>query len=320
MLPSVTPTRRPVTAPNPSREAAPASFQLEPLSLYKSASSVEVEERRLMVSQQRSLNRLAPRASCAELRADRRHRAKAVRQEWDAHTGKSVTALSVQAEIRGSPPATEEEVTALSMALNVAACQLYPDARTQAIFFSLFNFMDHDGSGLVDFVELQKMVRSLLRIPKRTLSDDRLRAVWRWIDEDASGMIRSGEFNRLMRKGWDGFKEECVRRERRGVPGSSSWVPAGCEKDYRGWSEAPWLADDTAQAHKAEYYLIEGRREAQKNARKLRETRHRFEVQERAWARRLEALEGASRERLPAASRMPPARPICGSKSVPILQ
>lgn len=55
------------------------------------------------------------------------------------------------------------------------------------------------------------MVRVVLSLSRNELSDTKLRALWRALDEDASGYITAGEFGRFMKKGAEKGDETSTR-------------------------------------------------------------------------------------------------------------
>jgi Ca2+-binding EF-hand superfamily protein len=73
-----------------------------------------------------------------------------------------------------------------------------PQARS---WYKLFVHMDDDLSGKINYYELEDMIRNELKVSTSKLSDDQLKAIWRTLDEDQSGLISSGEFGRFMRLG-----------------------------------------------------------------------------------------------------------------------
>jgi len=177
----------------------------------------ERQAQRFAVSQHRALLKEAAASSVELMHVAKRHRAVSVRAEWDDQTGKAVT-KNLNLEMADVSPASVDEVDSLSVILNRALCHLYPEARTQTSFFLLFKEMDHDGSGLVSYHELLRLIRKVLRVSKEKISNHSLQSVWRWLDEDSSGMISAGEFNRLMRQGWtQGFVAEYNRLQQKGL-------------------------------------------------------------------------------------------------------
>jgi hypothetical protein len=246
------------------------------------ALSLEAEAKRLAASQQRSLSRLAPRASAQLLCAKRRARATSVRAELATHTGKAFTA-TMRSKFHDLRLPTDEEVGEVATLLNAALCRLYPEERSQACFFRLFKAMDEDCSGLVSYQEFVRTVRGLLRIDADQLSRLQLQCVWRWVDEDASGMISCGEFSRLLRRGWHGFLAE--------------YEQLRCAGHRNTWShtahllEAPWVKDANAPAENRNHTLNAAKALARDNTRKFQAASDRFRSQQRAWTERLTAME-----------------------------
>merc|ERR1711920_790655 len=61
--------------------------------------------------------------------------------------------------------------------------------------------MDDDGSGHINYLEFEDMIRNELKISAAKLPLETIHAVWRALDEDKSGLLTSGEFGKFMRKG-----------------------------------------------------------------------------------------------------------------------
>ena len=106
------------------------------------AATLEDEARRTLVAQERVLQRGAASGARLLLKAKNRAHVIALRQEYDAETGKDLK--TKLAHVR---PATDEEATELSTKLNIAMCEKYPDKRSQSTYFILFRYMDEDSSG-----------------------------------------------------------------------------------------------------------------------------------------------------------------------------
>jgi len=102
----------------------------------------------------------------------------------------------------GSSPrlASEAEQQQVSTLLNERMIDIFQDPQARS-WYKLFVHMDDDCSGKINFHELEDMIRNELKLPPSMLSDDQLKAVWRSLDEDRSGLITTGEFGRFMRIG-----------------------------------------------------------------------------------------------------------------------
>ena len=74
------------------------------------------------------------------------------------------------------------------------------DAPLHKTWFDMFNRVDTDQSGQIDFNEFCRFVRTELRVNVGALSEGRLRAVWVALDADNSGFITSGEFAAFARR------------------------------------------------------------------------------------------------------------------------
>jgi Ca2+-binding EF-hand superfamily protein len=97
-------------------------------------------------------------------------------------------------------PASDEEVVLLARMLHLRLEELYEDPRERSCF-TLFKCMDADGSGLISYIEFERLVRDEMCLSLDELSDDELRHVWVWIDRNGSGGVMSGEWAAFLRKG-----------------------------------------------------------------------------------------------------------------------
>ena len=124
------------------------------------AATLEDEARRTLVAQERVLQRGAASGARLLLKAKNRAHVIALRQEYDAETGKDLK--TKLAHVR---PATDEEATELSTKLNIAMCEKYPDKRSQSTYFILFRYMDEDSSGAYISIITSLTLILLLRTP-----------------------------------------------------------------------------------------------------------------------------------------------------------
>jgi Ca2+-binding EF-hand superfamily protein len=93
---------------------------------------------------------------------------------------------------------SEEDVVALSKKLYDALKGVDPDLRH---FFTLFKSVDKDGSGRITFEELGILVRQKLGLKEKHLSQTQFLALWKKLDDNATGFIDAGELSRFMRIG-----------------------------------------------------------------------------------------------------------------------
>lgn len=102
----------------------------------------------------------------------------------------------------GSSPrvATPEEVEQVAAMLNKRMCEIIVDPLARS-WFKLFNHMDDDCSGKINYHEWEDMLRNELKMAASQFPDELLEAIWRALDEDSSGLITCGEFGHFMRKG-----------------------------------------------------------------------------------------------------------------------
>ena len=73
------------------------------------------------------------------------------------------------------------------------------DTAVRHNWFRTFKEFDADGSGMLDFGELKKVVRKKLQLSLADVSDRDLRTLWVLLDRDGSGYTTAGEFAGFMR-------------------------------------------------------------------------------------------------------------------------
>ena len=126
------------------------------------------------------------------------------------------TSVSPVDEPTGSDPAAEEpiapeppfrkaklkEIKALAKVFDARLGTRPVESRSVAMFVTwndLYNHMDSDGSGHVDYDEFEWMVRKELGVRASSLPDPSLRGLFAALDHDGSGYISFGEFAHFMR-------------------------------------------------------------------------------------------------------------------------
>jgi Ca2+-binding EF-hand superfamily protein len=109
--------------------------------------------------------------------------------------------------------ANEQEKQQIAVLLNQRMVDIFPDPQARS-WYKLFVHMDDDLSGKINFHELEDMVRNELKLLPSKLSEDLLKAVWRALDEDRSGLITTGEFGRFMRLGAHIHEKDASWKER----------------------------------------------------------------------------------------------------------
>lgn len=134
------------------------------------------------------------------------------------------------------PTASEAEIRALAKVFHARLGTLPIDDRNSAGKFlswlDLFNHMDLDGSGGVDFAEFEWMIRKELGVHVSSLPNETLRALWNALDLDRSGAISFGEFGHFMRY--------CAKEDEGSSPsaviklGQSGRRMAGAQSDRKG--------------------------------------------------------------------------------------
>ena len=117
-----------------------------------------------------------------------------------------------------SPPrrqANEQEIKALAKVFHARLGTKPIDARQVGAFVTwldLYNHMDMDGSGHVDFREFEWMVRKELGVRASSLPDATLGALWNALDLNGKGTLTFGDFGHFMRYCSRGEEEELGHR------------------------------------------------------------------------------------------------------------
>lgn len=78
--------------------------------------------------------------------------------------------------------------------------QMSSDVSLGGSWFKLFKRYDRDSSGLVEFGELEYVLRKEVKILKTEISDEELHLLWGTFDSDGSGYITIKEFSGFMRR------------------------------------------------------------------------------------------------------------------------
>lgn len=123
-----------------------------------------------------------------------------INAESQRHFMKELTGRALAEALLVNEPADEEEVVMLARMLHLRMDELFDDLRERS-GFKLFKLMDQDGSGLVSYVDFERLVREDMLINADEFSHEELKRVWVWIDYEASGGVNMGEFAAFMRKG-----------------------------------------------------------------------------------------------------------------------
>jgi len=89
---------------------------------------------------------------------------------------KNLSGRALIESLAAHEPASEEEVVLLARMLHLRLEELYQDARERS-WFKLFKHMDPDGSGLISYVEFERLVRDEMYLSPDELSDGELRRV-----------------------------------------------------------------------------------------------------------------------------------------------
>ena len=283
------------------RQGSLLSYQPEEL---KAAFHRELQAKRRSASQHRMLLKQAAETSKLVLYQARRDHVKAIRAEWDEMTGKDL-AFS----LRGVKPANEQEVLDFAVQLNVAMCRVWPEARSQSSYFQLFRMMDNDGSGLISFYELVKMVRETLKLSPTQMPEANLLSLWRYIDSDMDGNINSGEFLKLVRRGWGAFKEEQAKLSNNAnLLRRPNWNPA----NHLPFDQPAWREQTMTLNEKRRFYIDVAQREVSKRTQEFDDMANRYDREAQRWSqqRRVATAQGGRRS--------PPG--FSGSASMPALR
>ena len=163
---------------------------------HKRELAAEARVAHLKAKIQREKHAAARREAVREAQERKRQAAREVAEESDRLVGRDVTRLLADA-----PMPDDIEVVELSQLFNEQLVKHCPPE--QRDFFKLFKAMDLDGSHRISFAELTSVVRSTFRVSERVLPADRLAALWKALDANASGYIDSGELARFLRRGQD---------------------------------------------------------------------------------------------------------------------
>jgi len=91
-------------------------------------------------------------------------------------------------------------VLSMSEMFNAQLLKNTDDSKARS-FYQLFRDIDIDGSKRIAFPELERMVRSKLKLSERKLPRERLAGLWNALDQDASGFVDPGELSRFLRIG-----------------------------------------------------------------------------------------------------------------------
>ena len=154
----------------------------------REAVRLELETKRMLSMLKRRLNQAEREEIMAANAARKAAIAEAVRLDIDRRVGRDLTA-----KVMSVTPASVEECREIAALFHEA---LAVDGKT---WFNLFNLIDEDGSGRISYAELKRGCRNLLHLSQKALPDSKLQAVWRTLDEDASGFISTGEFGAFMK-------------------------------------------------------------------------------------------------------------------------
>lgn len=78
--------------------------------------------------------------------------------------------------------------------------QMKTDISLGGSWFKLFQRYDRDSSGMLDFGEMEHVLRKEVKIRKTEVSDEELHLLWGTFDADGSGHVTIKEFAGFMRR------------------------------------------------------------------------------------------------------------------------
>ena len=115
-----------------------------------------------------------------------------MQSDYDKLVGRDINVKLKRVKAMG-----DEEMDALSTFLNR---RMHEVSRVRD-WYKLYKLIDNDGSGRICFGELVSGLRGMLQLPEAELSEPKLQAMWKRLDEDESGFITAGELLRFARRG-----------------------------------------------------------------------------------------------------------------------
>lgn len=124
-------------------------------------------------------------------------------------------------DLSGVPPATEEEASEVAFLMMRHLEEIEPEPSKRA-WYKLFKDFDSNGDGHMSYDELIDMIRKQIKMPKKKLPEERIRAIWNMIDLDGDGWVvraAAHDFPRSPRP-WHLFVERCCDLTRCGTNAS----------------------------------------------------------------------------------------------------
>jgi len=196
-----------LTSPRPSAVGTGDGEQ-PVLAEWKAAVNEEAAMRKRIAKLQRELQRKKQQQSASELQRQRDTTASILREELNEARGSRMMHL-----IADVLPASEDELNQLSKLINTKCLPSGPGGKNVS-WYACFKNLDTDHSGSINFKEYVALIRTSrgLNIPPETLSDMKLKSIWKAVDEDNSGLISVGEFGHFMRRGESAAAETAHER------------------------------------------------------------------------------------------------------------
>lgn len=116
-------------------------------------------------------------------------------------------------DLAGVAAFSEEEIDALSKNFNMwLEDSLNKQNKPLSSWYNLFADIDADGSGFITFDELQDVVRHKLKQGPSILADDKLEALWCFLDADNSNSILPGEIATFLKRGASEHKAKAFNK------------------------------------------------------------------------------------------------------------
>eukprot|EP00927_Polykrikos_kofoidii_P065102 TRINITY_DN60898_c0_g1_i1.p1 TRINITY_DN60898_c0_g1~~TRINITY_DN60898_c0_g1_i1.p1 ORF type:complete len:542 (-),score=99.18 TRINITY_DN60898_c0_g1_i1:71-1696(-) len=98
-------------------------------------------------------------------------------------------------------PLDHDKLMHVSKLMNEALPRVFRDPAETKAWVKLFRQVDVDDSGLINYEELNHVVRDILHLTPAAFPEDSMQRLWRSLDANSSGLISIGEFGAFMNMG-----------------------------------------------------------------------------------------------------------------------